>query len=165
MSSEKKWESYEEVATHLLNQYADHFGVGYFEGKQVVPGKSGTSWEIDAKGCSQNGKSIIVVECKRHTKQGINQAIAGALAFSIQDVGAEGGILVSPIGLQKGAKMVASASNVIEVKLDENSTTQDYVLSFLNQVCVGTSASLRVTDGYKITVKDEHGNIIDTREG
>ncbi len=50
--SEKRWKTYEEVAQFLLNRVADQFGVGRFEGKQVMPGESGTTWEIDAKGCN-----------------------------------------------------------------------------------------------------------------
>ena len=69
--AEKLWYTYEEVATYLLNQVAEHFGVGRFEGKQVVSGDSGTEWEIDAKGCSDDGSRVIVVECKRHTKSGV----------------------------------------------------------------------------------------------
>jgi hypothetical protein len=83
--STKQWESYEEVAAYLLNQFAEQFGLGRFEGKQVVAGESGTEWQIDAKGCSDGGSHFLVVECKRHTKSGISQAITAALAWSIQD--------------------------------------------------------------------------------
>lgn len=139
---EKQWKTYEEVAAYLLNQFAEHFDLGRFEGKQVVAGESGTEWEIDAKGCANNGSNFIVVECKRHTKTGISQAITAALAWSIQDTGASGGILVSPIGLQEGAKKVAAKAGIVEVVLNQDSTTSDYVLQFLNQVCLGFSDNM-----------------------
>ena len=116
--STKRWKTYEEVAAYLLNQFAEHFGVGKFEGKQIVAGDSGTEWEIDAKGCSDDGIKFLVVECKRHTKSGISQAITAALAWSIQDTGASGGILVSPFGLQEGAEKVATKAGIVEVILD-----------------------------------------------
>jgi hypothetical protein len=47
------WANYEEVAQFILNAMAKHFGVGRVEGKQVVPGASGTESEIDAKGQRQ----------------------------------------------------------------------------------------------------------------
>ena len=144
--SEKRWETYEEVAAYLLNRVAEHFAVGHFEGKQVVPGESGTHWQLDAKGVGENGARVIVVECKRHTKSGISQAIAGALAFTIQDVSAHGGILVSPLGLQDGAKKVAAHANIVEVTLTPESTTTDYVMRFLNQIHVGMSESAQATD-------------------
>jgi hypothetical protein len=163
---EKQWKTYEEVAAYLLNQFAENFDLGRFEGKQVVAGESGTEWEIDAKGCADNGSHFIVVECKRHTKTGISQAITAALAWSIQDTGASGGILVSPIGLQEGAKKVAAKAGIVEVVLDQDSTTSVYVLKFLNQVCLGFSDSmnLNITDSLKITVMDKDGNVIENRE-
>lgn len=163
--SAKQWESYEEVAAHLLNQFAEHFGLGRFEGKQIVAGQSGTEWEIDAKGCAADGSHFVVVECKRHTKSGISQAITGALAWSIQDMGGSGGILVSPIGLQDGAKKVAASAGIHEVLLDQDSTRTDYVLKLLNRVCLGFSdtVNLNVTESLEITIRDKDGNVIETR--
>lgn len=162
--AEHLWSTYEEVAAYLLNQVSEHFGVGRFEGKQIVPGDSGTEWEIDAKGCSDNGNRVIVVECKRHTKSGISQAITSSLAWIIQDIGAEGGILVSPIGLQDGAKKVAAKAGIVEVVLNQNSTTTDYILSFLGRIFVGFSDSLNVTDHLSIEIRDNDGNIVERRE-
>lgn len=160
---EKRWKTYEEVAAYLLNQLAGHFGVGRFEGKQVVAGDSGTEWEIDAKGCTDGGGRIIVVECKRHTKSGISQAITGSLAWTIQDVDADGGILVSPLGLQEGAKKVASKANIVEVVLNQDSTTTDYMLSFLNQIHIGISATLHITGHLVAELRDKDGNVVVTR--
>ncbi|SDY47309.1 restriction endonuclease [Nitrosomonas sp. Nm58] len=161
---EKRWQTYEEVAAYLLNQLSEHFGVGRFEGKQIVAGKSGTEWEIDAKGCAEGGGRVIVVECKRHTKSGISQAITGSLAWTIQDVGADGGILVSPLGLQEGAKKVAAKANIVEVVLNQDSTTTDYMLSFLNQIHIGISETVHITEHLLIEVRDKDGNVVDRRE-
>lgn len=38
----KDWERYEQTAQYLLNAFATHFGLGSVEGKQIVPGESGT---------------------------------------------------------------------------------------------------------------------------
>jgi len=146
--TQRHWQTYEEVAAYLLNQIAAHFGVGHFEGKQVVPGSSGTTWEIDAKGCTCDASQILVVECKRHTKAGISQAIVASLAWTIRDVGARGGILVSPLGLQEGARKVAQAAGIVEVFMDKDSTTTDFFLKFLNQIHAGYSESLGFADAY-----------------
>lgn len=161
---EKKWKTYEEVAAYLLNQFATHFELGEVEGKQLVPGESGTEWEIDAKGLTGDHEHFVIVECKRHTRSGIDQATTASLAWRIQDTGASGGILVSPIGLQEGAKKVAQKAGIYEVILDQNSTTTDYVLKFLNHVCVGLSDtfSMHITDHLTITVRDKDGNIVET---
>lgn len=47
MSQQTRWRSYEQVARYLLDQIAEHFGLGRVEGKQIVPGASGTRWEIE----------------------------------------------------------------------------------------------------------------------
>lgn len=158
----KEWQTYEEVATYLLNQFAEHFELGRVEAKQVLPGESGTEWEIDAKGIAEDEIKYIVVECKMHTKSGVSQAIAGSLAFTIKDVGASGGILVSPLGLQEGAKKVAKAAGITEVILKENSTTTDYVFAFLNTLCVGISDAVNttITETLVITETDSSGKII-----
>ena len=160
----KKWKTYEEVAKYLLDQFAKEFELGYFEGKQIISGQSGSNWEIDAKGCMDNQEKYLVVECKRYTKTAINQAITASLAWVIQDVGASGGILVSPLGLQEGAKKVAASANIIEVKLDPTSTTTEYMLEFLNKVCIGFSdtVGLDIKEEFSITLIDKDGNIIDS---
>jgi len=158
--TEKRWVTYEEVAAYLLDQFAKHFGVERFVGKQLVPGASGTDWELDAKGVGDAGNRTIVVECKRHTKAGISQAITGSLAFTIQDTGAHGGILVSPLGLQAGAKKVAAAANIVEVTLTPDSTTTDYVLQFLNRIHIGLSDTVHISEEITIELRDKDGNVI-----
>jgi hypothetical protein len=159
----KKWKSYQEVSTYLLNQFAEKFGLGRFEEKQIIPGDSSTEWEIDVKGYSADGSHFVVVECKRYTKNRVSQAITSSLAWVIQDTGATGGILVSPLGLQKGAQKVAAKAGICEVRLDKDSTTTDYVLRFLNQVCLGFSDTTILSDKMNATLFDENGNVKEIR--
>jgi hypothetical protein len=63
-----KWQSYEEVATYLLNQCAQEFGLSKVEGKQTIPGlRSDTEWEIDAKGVKEGNEGFVIIECRRYT--------------------------------------------------------------------------------------------------
>lgn len=138
-----RWETYEEVAAYLLNQFAKEFGVDFFEGKKDVEGKeSGTTWEIDAKGVNTANGGFMVVECKRWEKAKIPQGIIGNLAYSIIDTGAIGGIVVSPLGVQEGGQLVAAARNIFEVRLDANSTRHDFSMHFLNKFMVGVSTTM-----------------------
>ena len=164
--SDTQWKTYEEVAAYLLDQFAEHFGVGRFEGKQLVSGASGTVWEIDAKGCTDREGHFIVVECKRYTKTRIAQATVGSLAWTIVDSKASGGIFVSPKGFQKGARKVAENADIHEVLLTEDSTTKDYVLKFLNDVRLGFSSgeTVKIADSTALTLMDKNGNITETRE-
>lgn len=136
----QKWKTYEEVAAYLLNQFAKGFGLSRVEGKQVVKGrKSGTEWEIDAKGVGEGNEGFIVVECRRYTKSKQSQEKVASLAYRITDTGAKGGIVVSPLGLQEGASKIATAENIVEVRLAPDSTPDDFNMQFLNKVMIGLS--------------------------
>jgi len=157
-SGATKWKSYEEVGTYLLNQFAAEFGLDHLEGKQKVSGKrSGTSWEIDAKGVRLGNEGFVIVEFRRHTTSGQSQEKVGGLAYRIIDTGAEGGIIVSPLGPQEGAAKVAAAEKVVPVTLNENCNRLEYVMRILNQIMIGGKIDLSGTLELKATDKD--GNV------
>jgi hypothetical protein len=89
-----------------------------------------------------NDQGFVIIECRRHTKQGLSQEAVGGLAFRISDTGAAGGIIVSPLPLQSGAKLVAENQGIYEVQLSAESTTSDYVLRFLGRAFHGISINL-----------------------
>jgi hypothetical protein len=82
MNTSMKWQTYEQVAQYLLNEFAVHFGLGRVEGKQIVLGESGIGWEIDAKGVGDNGKGFLVIECRRYSSR-LKQKDLAALAYTI----------------------------------------------------------------------------------
>lgn len=157
--SSKPWQSYEEVAQYLLDQFAENFNLGRVEGKQIIPGESGTEWEIDAKGVMDDGEGFIVVECRRYTTSRLSQESMAALAFRIRDTGAKGGMVVSPLELQSGAKKVAAHCNIKHVTLDPKSTTSEYMLKFLNQIFIGVTETITMSDSVFIQVI-EGGKVI-----
>jgi len=149
----QKWETYEEVAAYLLNEFAAEFGLSRVEGKQVVKGRrSGTDWEIDAKGVREGGEGFIIVECRRFTTSKQNQEKLAGLAYRITDTGAGGGIMVSPLGLQKGAQKIAAAENIVEVRLDPGSTPRSFAMRFLNKIMIGISETM----GFSASITAEH---------
>jgi hypothetical protein len=154
----KEWETYEEVAVHLLNQIASELGLERVEGKQDVYGsRSLTQWEIDGKGVEVDGEGFVTIECRRYTTSKQNQEKAAALAYRIMDTGASRGILVSPLGFQEGARKVAAAEGIVEVLMDENSTRTDYVLQFLNKIFAGVSLAAKATITATATVIRANG--------
>jgi hypothetical protein len=161
--SSKAWKSYEEVAQYLLNQFAEHFKLGKVEGEQIIPGESGTKWQIEAKGVKDGEEGFIIVECRRYTKSRLSQESMAALAYRIQDTGAQGGITVSPFEPQSGAKKVAAHSNIQHVILDPKSTTSDYMMRFLNEIFLGISDRVTVKDSVHIQVI-EGGKVVDERK-
>src|SRR5262245_3969911 len=155
------WRSYEEVAAYLLNQFASEFDLERVDGKQQVVGqRSGTTWEIDAKGVRHGDSGFVIVECRRYMSSKQNQEKIGGLAYRIIDAGAEGGIIVSPLGLQEGAQRIAEAENIVSVQLNEDSTQHEYVLRFLNKIMIGLHDTLSFGDSLEIEVRDADGNVI-----
>ncbi len=141
------WQSYEEVATYLLNKFASDFGLSRVESKQSLSGvNSSTSWEIDAKGFRQGNDGFVIVECRRYTNSKQNQEKVASLAYRISDTGAVGGIVVSPLGLQKGAKLIAGKENIIDVKLHPKSTSTEFSMQFLNKIFLGILEQVNASD-------------------
>jgi hypothetical protein len=146
------WESYEKVAQALLQQFRAEFGFERVEGKQSIPGYiSGTKWEIDAKGIREGNEGFIVIEC-RHRKARQTQENAAALAWRILDTGAEGGLIVSPLGLQEGAHKVGKATNVVCVTLNADCTPSEFVMRFLNKVMIGLRDECTIADHLQVEV-------------
>lgn len=162
MFRQKKWESYEQVATYLLNQFARKFELERVEGKQNIIGRrSGTEWEIDGKGFRQDGDGFVIIECRRYTTSKQNQERIAALAYRIHDTGAKGGIIVTPLGLQEGARRVSTAEKIISVRLNPNCTQTTYMMQFLNQIMVGIQAhAATLKASLKIALIDKDGNIV-----
>lgn len=153
----KQWKNYEEVSVYLLNEFCEKFGLQRFEKKQKLSGLA-TEWEIDGKGVQSDGSVFIVVECRCYKTSKQSQEKIAALAYKINDLGAAGGIVVSPLGLQAGAKKIAEQSNIVSVKLSQNSTRSEYILSFLDCICIGVLESLNFSStillGGTIETKD-----------
>lgn len=150
---DQKWKTYEEVAAYLLNQFPADFGLTRVEGKQTVEGlRSGTHWEIDAKGVREGNQGFIIVECRRYTTSKQSQEKLASLAYRITDTGAGGGITVSPFGLQEGARKIAAAENIVEVRLTPNSTPHDFTMQFLNKIMIGITDRISISDHVEIRI-------------
>lgn len=148
MSNEPKWKRYEEAARQVLADIGQVAGIELVEGLQTLRGKSGAKWTIDGKAVRESGKDFWVVEVRRHTTRGIEQEAVAAIAFRIEDLGATGGIIVSPLELQSGAAVVAKATNIEHFKLTEDSTPTDYLAEFMGRRFYGISVqeTIYVTD-------------------
>ena len=135
------WLKYQRVATELLSKISLDLGLERLEPEQKVTGKSGTEWALDAKGVAEGSGALVIVEA-RQRKRRPNQEQIASLAYRIQDTGADGGIVVSPVPFQAGAAKVAAAANIQHVSLTADSTATEYVMQFLNKIFVGLSDSL-----------------------
>jgi hypothetical protein len=131
--SDKPWESYEQVARKVISDLRHELGVLAIEGKQKLQGQSGATWEIDGKATLGGSDGFLVVEARRHTASGQKQEHLAALAYRIQDLGGTGGIIVSPLPLQKGATIIAAQEKIAELTVSADSTSENYMAQFLRQ--------------------------------
>ena len=92
-------ERYERAARDILQRLRSEFGLSEVQGKQVVHGESGATWEIDAKGIVEGSNAFVVIECRRYTTSKLKQEGVAGLAWRVQDTGASAALLVSPLGL------------------------------------------------------------------
>lgn len=141
----KQWLEYEDAAKKVIADIRELLGVHSVEGKQTIAGASGAKWEIDAKAWTEGSNAFLVIEVRRHTSSGLKQEALAAIAYRITDVGAAGGIVVSPLPLQKGAKRVANSANVAHVILTPESTTENYLAEFMGRRFVGVTINESVT--------------------
>jgi hypothetical protein len=158
-ASRKRWLEYERAAADILHRLREQFGFSAVERKQSVPGLvSGTNWVLDAKGVTEESDAFVIIECRRYTTSKLKQEDLGALAFRIQDTGAERGIVISPLGLQEGAQRVAASANILSVELNADATPQEFALSFLGNLFVGLRGVEARGEVGDVTVVIENNN-------
>jgi hypothetical protein len=76
-------------------------------------------------------------------------------AKSVHDTGADGGILVNPLGLQEGAERVAAAENIISVRLNEDCNRYEFVLGFLNKIMLGVLDQISISEEVQVKLVPE----------
>jgi hypothetical protein len=139
------WLLYEVAARTILEQIGNALGITTVEGKQLLDGESGTEWEIDARAFQEDSANFLVVEVRRYTTTSLKQQGIAALAYRISDIGAAGGIVVSPLPLQSGAALVAKAAGIEHVRLTPDSTATDYLAHYMGRRFIGASIVETVT--------------------
>jgi hypothetical protein len=148
---DKKWETYQQVAVYLLDQVASVLGLETVEGEQPIIVKiTGTTWTVDGKGVKLGNEGFVILEARRYTSSRLKQKDVAEVAYRIIDTEAAGGIIVSPLGFQEGAAKVAAAGNIVEVHMDENSTTSEYFFRFLNNVFLGVTDVAAAVDSLEV---------------
>jgi Restriction endonuclease len=131
---QKKWEVYEQSSRNALRTVVSHFGLDKVAGKQRLPGKSGTVWEIDAKVQRSSDGKFFIVECRRYPEDRLKQEAIAGLAYKMKDVGASGALVVTPKGLQKGAAKIAAFEKIHLIKVSSESTIDRFMWEFRNIV-------------------------------
>src|SRR3972149_586227 len=119
------WKSYEDAVRAIISQHREFLGLEFIEptsGK--VEGKSGYSWNIEIIGYTSGNRKMVLVEVRRKTTRNIIPAEAGALAYRIEDTGAEKGYFVSAgePRLSSGATQLPPLQKAAHIQLAVDST-------------------------------------------
>ncbi|MCK4392863.1 restriction endonuclease [Candidatus Bipolaricaulota bacterium] len=135
MSSNSK--QYEEATKAILDALREHLGLSSVQGEVRYEGKSGTGWKVDASCYRQEDGALVLVECRRKTTRRVPQEEMAGFAFRVGDIGASGGLMVTPIGYQEGAKIVAKAARIGLATLNPDATDTEYVLAIAGRLFRG----------------------------
>ena len=101
----------------------------------------------------------LLVECKStRTRASVKPSLANWV-WQILDTDADGGFLVSPNGLQAGAKLVAAAADIHEIKLDPRSAPSAWFGEWLGKVGAGFADEVKVGVSEHVLIKriDQNG--------
>ncbi|MBI1177815.1 hypothetical protein GC207_10295 [bacterium] len=152
---QKNWAIYENASRKALKGIISEFGLDTVDGKQELNGKSGACWEIDAKAISSTTGRFFIVECRRRLKKGLDQEAIAALAYRSKDTGASGALVVTPKGLQRGARTVAKFENIHLIKVSAESTIDQFLWEFRDIVGGGVNERAGLSVGFRDGSYDE----------
>ncbi len=108
MSEKRTWERYEDVARQLIDDIKSSLGLSMVNpDKKEFPKKDGGICEIDVSAYDMSDGKLVLVECRNKNKRLPQEEVHG-FAYRIQQTNAKRGIIVTPIGLQKGAIIAAN---------------------------------------------------------
>jgi hypothetical protein len=137
---EKDWERYERVVRAILESLREHLGYSRVDPKGDLPGRSGTDWEVDATAYQLDDGKIVLIECKRYPDRKVTQGEMGEQAYRIIETGAAGGLFVTAVGYQEGAKLVANAAKIGMATLNLDATEREYDLDIAGRLFFGREA-------------------------
>lgn len=117
-----------------------------------------------AKAIRESDGSIVIVECRRYNSR-LSQEALGAVAYRIRNLGAAGGITVSPMPLQAGAAKVAKAEQIEHVELRPESTREQWIAKIdqITHIGITETAAFTVTESLEVRVLDKNENVVDRR--
>jgi Restriction endonuclease len=137
-TDQEDWEIYEQVAGELLERLGPSFGLDFaeVEDKQDCRGDSGTDWEIDRVGITNDGRKVVSIEC-RQLSTTVKQNDIAAVAYIRDDIHAEGAVLVTTKGVQAGGITLAEYEDIMIIHLNRDATTKDFTLESMGKKVVG----------------------------
>jgi Restriction endonuclease len=147
----KTWERYEDAARELIHRFKGHLDLQSVEDtKKKYQGKV-EGWEIEVAGYSEGDGKLVVFEC-RHRGRNVGKSEMAAFAYTVQDLGAKKGYIVSQKGLSKGARSIATFHDIRHIPFSWEESTGDYLMRILDTAFVQKSDKAGVRDVVKLKV-------------
>ena len=81
------WKICEDAARQVLVDIRQLLGLSSVQGKQTFNGKSGTTWELDARAWREGSDGFLVIEVRRRTSCGLKQEEIAAIAIASRMLG------------------------------------------------------------------------------
>jgi len=159
----KSWQSYEDAFRRIVAENKKVFGIESVEKTTGrLKGVSGHVWNIEVIGYASGERKIVIFEVRKKSRN-IEPEETGALAYRIEDTGAEKGFFVTPLGrtLSKGAKKIATFKRIGHVQLSVDSTPENYLMKYLRKFFVGLSSNMgTVRDELSYELRDKDGHVV-----
>ena len=149
----KEDKAYEIATVTILNHLREKLAFERAIGSTRLRGVSGTEWNLDAVCYGKGSVRIVLVECRRKAKRRVEQEEMAGFAYRVRDVGASAGLVVTPIGFQRGAKAVAKYEKIGMATLNPEATEQDYALRIAEQLFAGKSLSGQLSFAGSLTLR------------
>lgn len=142
MSRKQTWEKYEDVVRQVIDDIKSYLGLSIVNpDKKAFSKKDGGMCEIDVSAYDMGDGKLVLVECRNKNKPLPQEEVHG-FAYRIQQTNAKRGIIVTTIGFQEGARIAANGARIGLVRLEPNSTPDNYIAQ-LTQLLI-----IRVTDSF-----------------
>ena len=141
------WSIYEDAARAAIMSLRRELGLVSVGGKAKAAGNSGATWELDARAWQDESGRFLLVEARRYRRSRLKQEDIAAVAFRVHDLGANGAIVVSPLPMQEGAKLVASHAHIEHIQLTAESTPELYLAEYMGQRYHGVA----ITDSLSVS--------------
>src|SRR5262245_34344967 len=128
-----QWKTYEEVTKAILIDLQTELGLWEVSEGRSYPGQAGTTWNIDVSARREGSDDLVIFECRRQPTTRIKQEEMAAFAYRVRDIGAAAGIVVTPLGLQQGAELIAQAERIETILLNPDASVENYVAQLSNR--------------------------------
>lgn len=115
---------YEQTVRAILDALCPHLGYERVEGSTTPLGKDGNKDQVDVTIHCADGRTLLV-ECRRCNRPATKDHVR-AFAMKVDNLGADGGLLVNCKGFQAGATKAAAHLGIEMATLQPDATDREY---------------------------------------